>query len=300
MGRSVRVCQKRLDTILQIKGASVHRQQHLFRKKHVPAQPPSTDTQTTMSIRKMSLAFLVGSESDTSSSSTTASLDSLAHAAAAMSNQEGAHRCSRCASCFTQKVRFLHHLRAQHGVREYENREILPCPTCPAAFLRNTDRVKHVACVHEKSRPHACKVAGCGSAFFFAKDLAKHNSTVHLRHRPYACKTCDKHFGKREHMTSHVKRVHEQLRPFKCDVCGIKLASKYNLQGHLKTNSHAQAMANLRQSGSSSGSKNGGSRSRERDERWGGRASRDGRGRSGRDREDGSSLVSGLLARTRL
>lgn len=158
-----------------------------------------------------------------------------------MGNSCRTHVCPHCTKPFTQKVRFLYHLLAEHGVKDYESRNILPCSNCSAAFLRNTDRSKHDLCVHQRLRPYKCAVENCNSAFFFEKDLTKHRSTVHLRHKPFRCSICPKAFGKREHMTSHVKRVHHKLRPFRCDVCDIRLASKYNLQGHLKTAAHAAA-----------------------------------------------------------
>lgn len=151
--------------------------------------------------------------------------------------------CATCGDTFNQKVRFLYHLLKAHGTRTYETHTILPCDKCSSAFLRNTDRSKHDACVHQKLRPYHCNAPNCTSSFFFAKDLSKHRSTVHLRHKPFPCSICNKAFGKREHMTSHVKRVHQKLRPFKCEVCDIRLASKYNLQGHLKTAAHAAAEA---------------------------------------------------------
>lgn len=151
------------------------------------------------------------------------------------------HVCAKCGESFSLKVRYLHHLYAVHAIRTHETRNILPCSKCNSAFLRNTDRSKHDACVHQRLRPFRCTANNCSSSFFFAKDLSKHRSTVHLRHKPFSCHLCKKAFGKREHMTSHVKRVHEKLRPFRCDVCDISLASKYNLQGHLKTAAHAAA-----------------------------------------------------------
>lgn len=163
----------------------------------------------------------------------------------AVGKQMGArtHVCGMCKRVFNQKVKYLFHLLDAHEVDVFEGHAILPCKKCNSAFLRNTDRSKHDACVHQKLRPFVCKQKGCKSSFFFAKDLSKHESTVHLRHRPFGCTICGKKFGKREHMTSHVKRVHEKLRPYKCDVCDIRLASKYNLQGHLKTAAHAAAEA---------------------------------------------------------
>lgn len=151
--------------------------------------------------------------------------------------------CTACGDSFNQKVRFLYHLLDAHATRTYDTHTILPCDKCCSAFLRNTDRSKHDACVHQKLRPYHCNAPNCSSSFFFAKDLTKHRSTVHLRHKPFPCAICKKAFGKREHMTSHVKRVHQKLRPYKCEVCDIRLASKYNLQGHLKTAAHAAAEA---------------------------------------------------------
>ena len=155
----------------------------------------------------------------------------------------GPHVCPECSSGFAQKLRLLHHLHKVHGVAEYGNKKIIACDRCDSAFLRNTDLKKHLACVHEKRRPHACTYKDCQSRFFFAKDLKKHISTVHERNKPYACPKCGQKFGKREHMTSHVRRVHEKLKPFRCRVCKVPLASKYNLQGHLKTYSHKQRVA---------------------------------------------------------
>lgn len=154
---------------------------------------------------------------------------------------QGLHECPQCGQCFSQKVRFLHHRYAVHGVRTHSGRAILPCDKCNSAFLRKTDRTKHTACVHERRRPFKCREGTCTSAFFFSKDLLKHHSTVHERCKPFACTLCDSKFGKREHMTSHIRRVHEKRKPFGCDICNIRLASKYNLQGHLRTASHASA-----------------------------------------------------------
>eukprot|EP00178_Gracilaria_changii_P021270 TRINITY_DN63283_c0_g1_i1.p1 TRINITY_DN63283_c0_g1~~TRINITY_DN63283_c0_g1_i1.p1 ORF type:complete len:245 (+),score=33.20 TRINITY_DN63283_c0_g1_i1:787-1521(+) len=146
--------------------------------------------------------------------------------------------CEKCGVVFSRKVKFLHHLYVEHSIRQHEGRNIIPCSECPSAFLRNTDRSKHVQCVHSRLRPFPCPREECSSSFFFAKDLNKHINTVHLRQKPYRCEQCGRSFGKREHMTSHVKRVHQRLRPFKCEVCNILLASKYNLEGHFNTVSH--------------------------------------------------------------
>lgn len=158
----------------------------------------------------------------------------------------GPHLCTQCGCGFAQKLRLLYHLRSAHGVTEHTGKKIISCTLCESAFLRNTDLKKHLACVHEKKRPHACKATGCSSRFFFAKDLKKHISTVHERNKPFECPKCGQKFGKREHMTSHARRVHEKLKPYSCTICKVPLASKYNLQGHLRTFSHKQKVNGLK------------------------------------------------------
>ena len=64
------------------------------------------------------------------------------------------------------------------------------------------------------------------------KVLSNHEQ-IHLKTVHYTCDTCERAFGRQEHLKVHIKNVHEKIREFKCDTCG----KSFGIQTSLKNTS---------------------------------------------------------------
>eukprot|EP00173_Palmaria_palmata_P000152 Plantae.Rhodophyta-Palmaria_palmata.ctg10702.p1 GENE.Plantae.Rhodophyta-Palmaria_palmata.ctg10702~~Plantae.Rhodophyta-Palmaria_palmata.ctg10702.p1 ORF type:complete len:200 (+),score=7.06 Plantae.Rhodophyta-Palmaria_palmata.ctg10702:25-600(+) len=118
--------------------------------------------------------------------------------------------CSACGLDFSMKSKALYHMYMHHP--QAVPSKVYPCSSCENAFARKSDMTKHYDCVHLRLRPSKCLL--CPSAFFFRKDLAKHIKTVHEKRRDYMCHipSCQRRFGKREHLKRHMIALHKTDR----------------------------------------------------------------------------------------
>lgn len=143
-----------------------------------------------------------------------------------------------------------------------------PCHLCQRSFEKK-DRLRiHILHVHQKYRPHICKI--CGKRFSQSSSLNKHSRVhtgerpypcphcpksftassilrTHLRQhngeRPFKCKFCGKCFASHAAHDSHVRRTHEQLKTFICRICNKSFSMKFELQFHLTTHTSEEMTA---------------------------------------------------------
>ncbi|XP_066920822.1 PR domain zinc finger protein 14-like [Clytia hemisphaerica] len=180
----------------------------------------------------------------------------------------GSFPCNRCGKIFSYEYYREKHLKYTRCVDKGDRK--FPCHLCQRSFEKK-DRLRiHILHVHQKYRPHVCKI--CGKRFSQSSSLNKH-SRVHTGERPYACPHCPKSFTAssilRTHLRqhngerpfkckfcgkafashaahdSHVRRTHEKLKTFSCGVCAKTFSMEFELKFHLSTHTHHELAGNF-------------------------------------------------------
>lgn len=81
------------------------------------------------------------------------------------------------------------------------------CSKCKSRFRIKGHLSQHYRYVHEKHRPHSCRLLECNATFStgFARD--QHMWTVHEGKKPFVCEfpQCEAYFGQRSHLNRHIK-----------------------------------------------------------------------------------------------
>ncbi|XP_029371779.1 zinc finger protein 558 [Echeneis naucrates] len=111
-----------------------------------------------------------------------------------------------------------------------EIRDMLPCPSCPKTFTRETSLNAHMK-THNNEKAHVCSY--CGKHFKRADLLRSHRRT-HTGERPYSCNLCCKTYAHSGQLRIH-KRIHTGERPYCCSQCGKRFSELNKLKVHLRT-----------------------------------------------------------------
>merc|ERR1719266_1290397 len=104
---------------------------------------------------------------------------------------------------------------------------------CSAEFKQRSDLKRHIASVHDKTKPHKCPT--CGGGFSSKQHMRTHIATVHEGKKPYACGQCGASFAHKGNLNGHIASVHEGKKPYVCKICDTKFAAKQGLQKHIST-----------------------------------------------------------------
>lgn len=84
------------------------------------------------------------------------------------------------------------------------------CDRCVFRFSLMGNLNKHIKSVHEKKRPHLCRVYTF--PFAFSDAFLQHMNLVHSGRRNYRCAHCSASFRQRSHLAKHVSCVHNEVK----------------------------------------------------------------------------------------
>jgi len=115
------------------------------------------------------------------------------------------------------------------------------CKTTKDEFKQKSDSKRHIASLHDETKPHKCPT--CGGGFSHKFLLKNHIDAVHEGKKPYACdkSNCGATFAKNSALKQHIASVHEGRKPYVCKICDAKYSAKSGLKKHIST-THADVL----------------------------------------------------------
>ncbi|WAR55212.1 hypothetical protein PtB15_4B832 [Puccinia triticina] len=157
-----------------------------------------------------------------------------------------------CQKSYTKPVRLEEHLRSHTNERPFS------CPTCPAAYRRETHLTAHMRMhLPESSRPLLCgwqegtipstsasaaTQEGCPRRFWTQQQLKIHRENVHEGKKGQAklqCDQCPKEFLKHNALRAHLVEAHcpPGTKSYMCPHpnCGFSFANPSRLRKHERT-----------------------------------------------------------------
>jgi len=128
---------------------------------------------------------------------------------------------------------------AMKEAREPVRRKRYQCPFCTVACSNIGQLRGHLRC-HTGERPFACSVDGCSRKFARNEELTRHKR-IHSGVRPFMCDTCQKTFGRKDHLRKHSKThlTPNEKKSYLCPVCNQGYSRSDALRRH-KATAHAQ------------------------------------------------------------
>ena len=173
------------------------------------------------------------------------------------STQDGIFRCVRCKYSNESKTDVERHSLATHNAHFFcqtcgkilEKNETIRshfaksngCKTTKDEFKPKSDSKRHIASLHDETKPHKCPT--CGGGFSHKFLLKNHIDAVHEGKKPYGCDkpNCGATFAKNSALKQHIASVHEGRKPYVCKICDAKYSAKSGLKKHIST-THADIL----------------------------------------------------------
>lgn len=122
-------------------------------------------------------------------------------------------------------------LPASGGVIKARRTGRFACPECEVVFRQTGNLRKHVAEIHEKSKPFRCNV--CGNHFSRKHARDTHLKAVHHKLRPFECSICLKRYKNRSDLNKHMRTVERREKPHVCAVCNRAFGERGKLKRHM-------------------------------------------------------------------
>lgn len=120
------------------------------------------------------------------------------------------------------------------------------CPECNVVFRQTGNLRKHVAEIHQKSKPFRCGV--CGNYFSRKHARDTHLKAVHHKLRPFECTLCFKRYKNRSDLNKHMRTVERKEKPHACPICNRAFGERGKLKRHMAI--HEKATPTLNSVGS--------------------------------------------------
>jgi len=105
------------------------------------------------------------------------------------------------------------------------------CPECHVVFRQTGNLRKHVAEIHQKSKPFRCNV--CGNYFSRKHARDTHLKAVHHKLRPFECTLCFKRYKNRSDLNKHMRTVERKEKPHACPICNRAFGERGKLKRHM-------------------------------------------------------------------
>ena len=127
-------------------------------------------------------------------SSTHTNLDGCRHLP-----EHSEYTCRHCASEFTDRHQWLHHVKAMHRDRQFI------CPQCQRSYVTKGGLTEHVCKMHKKVFRYRCETCGKG---FFGRCVYHDHIAAHTGVKRYTCSICYMMFTNKRALKSHVLHFH--------------------------------------------------------------------------------------------
>ena len=130
------------------------------------------------------------------------------------------YKCELCEYTAGQKSSLVHHMNWVHEHKKpYACKFFNPKVLVVVGFIR-------------------CFLAyageNCDYSSVSKSTLTNHQRMVHERRRPHECKVCSRTFASRHGLNNHVQLIHEHQQPHCCEVCGRRFKRKPELENHVR------------------------------------------------------------------
>ena len=120
--------------------------------------------------------------------------------------------------------------KLKEHLRSHSQEKMIGCPNCGALFSNRVKFLDHVKRQHV-SQQEAYKCNNCGKKFSLERLLRDHMRS-HINH--YKCPHCDMTCPTPSSLKSHVRYKHVTEKPYKCEFCDYTGKTQHDVKGHLK------------------------------------------------------------------
>ena len=120
--------------------------------------------------------------------------------------------------------------KLKEHLRSHSQEKMIGCPNCGALFSNRVKFLDHVKRQHVSSQ-EAYKCNNCGKKFSLERLLRDHMRS-HINH--YKCPHCDMTCPTPSSLKSHVRYKHLTEKPYKCEFCDYTGKTQHDVKGHLK------------------------------------------------------------------
>ena len=120
--------------------------------------------------------------------------------------------------------------KLKEHLRSHSQEKMIGCPNCGALFsnrVKFLDHVKRQQVTHED----AYKCNNCGKKFSLERLLRDHMRS-HINH--YKCPHCDMTCPTPSSLRSHMRYKHVTDKPYKCEFCDYTGKTQHDVKGHMK------------------------------------------------------------------